>query len=317
MRIIVSLALLFALGAGADAACRSDAAQRIPITGFQGSLQNPCFSPAGDQLAITNFTTRYNTGYAIVKTVLLSGGNPLLRLSPAAAQSVNLPGQCWSAASNLVTYSSDVVARDEIYIVPATGGSPVRITNRPGYLSWEPSLSPVLADGSQWIVFESHRNQTPLGPGQLWKVRIDGSGLTRITSGADDRQPQWSPTGLKVVFQRQLSAGYWDVMTADPDGSDIIDITNAPALVNTDPSWSPSGNYIVYSAGGPGIAVANLFVIPASGGAPVRLTHSCGLDGAPGWSPDGSKIAFESAPYDPDLQGSTRIWVIAAPPGIR
>lgn len=185
----------------ATSSCRHDSAKQIPIAGVKGSIQNPCFvSPAGKVLAFTNFTTRYNIGHAVVKTVAATGGNPLKTLSPTTAQSVNLPGinGCWNSAKGLATYSSDIVDRDEIYTVPVTGGTASRITNRPGYLAFEPSFSPVLPDGSQWIVFESHLESHPDCCGELWKVRTDGSGLVRLTSGADDRQPEWSPD--KIAF---------------------------------------------------------------------------------------------------------------------
>ncbi len=313
------LAALFNAQVYAAPACRTDAATQIPISVGKGSLQNPCFSPNGEELAFTLFTTGYNQGKAIVEAVSTAGGAPFTPpLSPATAQSVNLPGQCWSAASNRVAYSSDIVDRDEIYLVSAGGGVPVRITNRPGLLAWEPSLSPPLADGSQWIVFESHAQANPDGPGQLWKVRVDGGGLTQLTSGFDDRQPQWSPRGDRIVFQRQIKTDQWDVLTIDTSGGGIFNVTGKPALSNTDPSWSPSGDYIVYSAGGADIDVANLFVIPAGGGSATRISFSCGLDGAPGWSADGTRIAFESASSDPDQTGaSTTIWVIDAPTGIR
>lgn len=304
----------------AGAACRHDTAIRIPITGVKASLQNPCFiSPNGSVLAFTNFTIRYNHGNAIVRTVSVRGGNPILTLSPTAAQSVNLPGidGCWSSGNGLATYSSDVVDRDEVYVVPAGGGTPRRITNRPGFVAFEPSFSPIFSNGSQWIVFESHRQSNPDCCGQLWKVRTDGARLVQLTAGADDRQPEWSHDGSKIVFQRQVSPGNWDLFTIDPNGRNLFNVTKSPTLVNTDASWSPSGKYIVYSSGGSNVNIANLFVIPATGGTRIRATNSCGLDGAPGWSPDGSKIAFESAPYDPDPAGNTAIWIVAAPPGIK
>jgi len=52
------------------------------------------------------------------------------------------------------------------------------------------------------------------------------------------------------VFQRRLGPNKWDVLTIHPDGSHLKIITYHPQLENTDPSWSPSGKYIVYSAGG-------------------------------------------------------------------
>ena len=298
-------------------ACRGDTAKPIPVTGLAGSLQNPCPSPDGTALAFTNFKRRYNLGGSVVWTVPAAGGAPTRALSPrSGAQSVNLPGQCWSAAGNVV-YSSDVVDRDEIYIVPAAAGAAKRLTDRPGFLAWEPSISPVLADRSQWIVFESHRESDPEGPAELWKMQVDGSGLVRLTQGADDRQPQWSPRGDRIAFQRQIKPDQWDVMTIDPAGGNPFNVTRAPARSNTDPSWAPSGAWLVYSGGGPELDNANLFVIPAMGGTPVRLTVNCGHDGAPGWSADGRSIVFESAPYDPDARGSTTLWRIAAPAGIR
>ena len=218
---------------------------------------------------------------------------------------------------NRVTYTSDVVDRDEVYTVSAKGGIPRRITNRPGYLAFEPSFSPILSDGSQWIVFESHRATRPDCCGEIWKVRTDGARPARLTTGANDRQPEWSPQGDKIVFQREVTPGNWDVFPIDIDEGSLFNVTNNPTSGNTDCSWSPSGHYIVYSAGGPSINIANLFIIPALGGASNQRTDSCGLDGAPGWSPDGSKIAFESAPFDPDVKGSTAIWIINAPPGVK
>jgi TolB protein len=317
---ICALILFLIPSVAAGAVCRHDAATKIPITGVKGSLQNPCFVAAsGGALAFTNFTIRYNIGHAIVRTVSVLGGNPMLTLSPTTAQSVNLPGinGCWSSANGLVTYSSDVVDRDEVYTVPAGGGVPKRITNRPGSLAFEPSFSPIYTGWTQWIVFESHRQTNPNCCGEIWKVRTDGTRLQRLTSGSDDRQPEWSPNGAKILFQRQVSPGNWDLFTIDVNGQNLFNVTRSPALVNTDGSWSPSGRYIIYSAGGPSVNNANLFVIPATGGRRIRVTNSCGLDGAPGWSPDGSKIAFESAPFDPDLRGSTAIWLVDAPPGIR
>lgn len=323
---LLAMASLCPLLAGAQAqtqaaaACRTDTARQITISGtaLGRSFQNPCYSPDGSVLAFTNFSQRYNTGTSTVRTVPAEGGAVLRALSPTNAQSVNLPGQCWSAATNEVVYSSDVDERDEIYLASAANGSSVRVTYRPGYLAWEPSISPVFNDGSRWIVFESHSEANPQAGGELWKVRSDRSlPPVRLTQNSNDRQPEWSPKGDKIVFQREVGPEQWDVFTLDVATGAVFNVTQAGALFNTDASWSPSGNYIVYSSGDEDIKIANLFVIAATGGDRIRVTRSCGLDGAPGWSPDGSKIAFESAPFDPDAKGSTTLWVIDAPAGIR
>ena len=295
---------------------RKDTARQIAIAGLRGSAQNPCWLPGDGGVAFTNFLRRYNTGNAIVRVVPPAGGAPTRTYGASGSDDVNLPGQCRSAALNLIAFSSGADnVTDEIYVADLAGGAARRVTNRPANQSWEPSFSPVLADGSSWIVFESH-NLAGSDPGEIWKVNADGSGLARLTGGHDDRQPEWSPAGNRIVFQRASGSG-WDVMTIDPHGGSLVNLTRDPSAGNTDPSWSPSGRYVVYSAGGDGIAIANLWIIPAVGGVRRRLTtYPTGYDGAPGWSNNGRLIAFESAPADPDGSGSTSLWVIAAPAGV-
>ena len=100
------------------------------------------------------------------------------------------------------------------------------------------------------------------------------------------------------------------VMNAD--GTNHRKITSG-AGDKTDASFSPDGQWIVYSSDEEGNESANLFIIPVSGGNPIRVTHYDGYDGAPSWSPDGNKIAFESYAGDPEGSGGTTLWVIDVP----
>ena len=58
---------------------------------------------------------------------------------------------------------------------------------------------------------------------------------------------------------------------------------------------------------------ANLFIVPVSGDDPIRVTYYEGYDGAPSWSPDGNRIAFESYPGEPDSSVGTTLWIIDVP----
>ena len=58
------------------------------------------------------------------------------------------------------------------------------------------------------------------------------------------------------------------------------------------PIFSPDGKWIAFSANYDGNR--DVFVIPASGGEPKRLTWHPGQDGAIGWTPDGRKVLFVS-----------------------
>ena len=307
---VVVLALVYPVRSamtGPAPVTRADGAMKIPITEIGGSLQNPCWSPAGDRLVITQFKKGYNAGLSVVRLVDATGGPELVRLSGTDAQSVSMPGSCWSAVHDKVAYTADPVGPDQVYIVPATGGDPERITEEP-QVAWEPTFSP---DG-EWIVFESHMNGRK---GEIYKVSIDGTQVVALSTGRNDRQPNWSPAGDQIVFQRH-SRDQVDVWVMDVDGGNKRNVTRTPNLEETDVSWSPTGDYLVFSSDGAGFRFANLFTIAADGTGRERLTHARRrYDGAPSWAPNGSAIAFESRRGDPDGSPGTTIWTIPAPEG--
>lgn len=96
----------------------------------------------------------------------------------------------------------------------------------------------------------------------------------------------------------------FDIYFCDEYGGHIRRVTNTWTIPKYNPCWSPDGEYIAYEAydrqGG------GLFVIPKSGGDPVRLTPERGR--FPCWSPDGRTIAYND-------QDSYDIWVVPAAGG--
>jgi TolB protein len=311
-RIVLTLLVaLFALPtAVAPAASRSDGARQIPIKGLKGSLQNPCFAPDSQRIAFTQWTGGYNADEeAFVHVAEARSGKRLARIGKGGTANVNMPGTCWNAPTDRIAYSSDV-GPDQVFLAPPSGIGPRQVTRGTKLGAIEPTISP---DGTR-IVFESHEYDTDK-PGELWTINADGTGLKRITKGADDRQPAWSPAGDKIVFQRQRR-NRWDIWTVNADGTGLRNVTNTRSLDETDVSFSPSGKWIVFSGDGEDVDVASLFTIGADGKGRARLTDAAGYyDGAPGWSPDGRTIAFESRRGDPDGSAGTKLWTIAAPPG--
>src|SRR2546429_8425259 len=65
------------------------------------------------------------------------------------------------------------------------------------------------------------------------------------------------------------------------------------AGVETDPMFSPDGTQIAFTGEYDGNV--DVFVMPAEGGFPKRLTHHPGDDIAVGWTPDGKQVLFRSA----------------------
>ena len=69
-------------------------------------------------------------------------------------------------------------------------------------------------------------------------------------------------------------------------------------------AWSPDGKTIAFTRGS--ASHADIFTIPAAGGAETQLTHDTVNDG-PAYSPDGQYIYFDSA-----RSGTTQIWRMRA-----
>ena len=292
------VAVFFAMGGFA----RADTVElAIPL---DGSLQNAAWSPTGSHIVLTRFVAGYNLIPADVVVVDLDTLLPTVLVSDGTGN-INLPGSSWNAITGQITFSSTRGLQDEIYVIDATGSSDeIQITSRVELVAYEPSFSP---DGS-WIVFESHLFDVETG-GQITKIRADGSGsyITLSTVGDDCRQPNWSPSGELIVYQC-LAVEQWDLWVTDVDGNSHLKITRGSGD-KTDASFSPNGQWLVFSQEAPGSGNTNLFAIPSLGGATFQITFNTGYDGAPSWSPDGRFVVYEhDSNSDPDGGSGTTIW---------
>jgi tricorn protease len=78
------------------------------------------------------------------------------------------------------------------------------------------------------------------------------------------------------------------------------------------PTFSPDGKWVAFSASYDGNR--DVFVVPAAGGEPKRLTWHPGQDGATGWTPDGKRVLFVS---DRDAYADiTRLYTVPVEGGI-
>jgi TolB protein len=287
---------------------RADGACRIYAASGGKSAQNPAYSPDGSRILFTIWKGGYNEAPAALATLPVAGGSATTIVDNGASN-VNLPGTSWNAATNRIVFASDVNdGPDEIYASNPDGSGMKRVTHHTNSAIYqEPSFSP---DGTK-IVFEASYGENSA---EIWTVNADGSGARRITQGSIDRQPNWSPTGDRILFQRLTSD--WALYTITPDGANVKRITPV-ADSSTDAAWSPDGKKIVYSSARGDLAGANLFVVDvgaigATPGTPVRVTHYSGYDGAVSWSPDGKWLAFESS-SNPDGESITSLWRIRLP----
>ncbi len=287
-----------------DPETRADGSYRLNID-LAGSLQNPAFSPDGTAIVFTRFRDGYNRGVADLFIYELESEKLHTLLSDHIGH-INLPGSSWNEAKGTIVFASTLDPHDEIFSIPATGttGDEVQITSRQDLQAFEPTFSP---DG-QWVVFESHPIDVETR-GVITKYEIDGSsGYVELTQSGDDcRQPNWSPAGDRILYQKKEN-GTWSIWTIDADGGEARKITPQTHSA-TDAVFSHDGDWIIYSSENDDVDISSIYKVPSEGGSPVRLTSSDAYDGAPSISPDGDVLAFESTDKDPDGSTGTSIWL--------
>jgi TolB protein len=127
-------------------------------------------------------------------------------------------------------------------------------------------------------------------------MNADGTGQTRLTNNAaGDYGPRFSPNGQKILFtsfRDDASGGEIHVMNADGSGSTRL--TNDPGKQDAIGRWSPSGATIIWRKDFGGCSSADLWTMNADGSSPATLLCGTGHDGEGTYSPDGTKVAFNT-----------------------
>ena len=240
------------------------ARRKVILTPEEGSgvFAGPSWSPDGTRLAVTYTVGNRYFGYTSDIYVANPDGTDLHR--PVTQPQADRFSPSWSPDGSELAY---VQGQNEIWIADANGSNAHRVTT-----GLDPSWSP---DGGRLVFARGSGNNT-----DLYVIRLDGSGLRRITTGVPrDDTPHWSPGGKLIVFGRgrgEVSSIY----TVRPNGTGLRRLTKK--RYDGTPSWSPDGRKIVFSGRG------DIWIMDRDGRHQVNVTRTKTLlrgEDGPAWQP--------------------------------
>jgi dipeptidyl aminopeptidase/acylaminoacyl peptidase len=163
--------------------------------------------------------------------------------------------------------------RPQIYVAPVGGGAAARLTNLENGVTgfvWAP-------DGRQFAIVarvgkREERNDPLSGVTVVRNLHFaqDGRGLLK------DQRAHVFVVDIATGAARQITEGEFD---------------------HADPAWSPDSRWLAFSADRTGTADngsrnTDVFIVPAAGGTPRKVSPHAEANGAPAFSPDGTSIAF-------------------------
>ena len=123
----------------------------------------------------------------------------------------------------------------------------------------------------------------------IYRVNVDGTGLTRLTSGLRDMNVRPSPSADFVVFRRAN-----DIYRRDLRQGTETRLTNTPEQYKAIAGVSPDGTRILFTRIDPG-RFEQIFVMNVDGTHTRRISRGNYYDFLPRWAPDGTRIAFSSS----------------------
>jgi Tol biopolymer transport system component len=203
-----------------------------------------------------------------------SSKQPLTPLSLSARDPKWSPDGQWIS---FVAWNGD---HEDVFIIPAAGGTPINITNHP-----EVDLNQSWSADSQEMAFESFRD----GNWEIYKANIsdpENIQLTRLTDiVSNDHTAAWSEDGLTIAFvsDRDDDEFEFSIWLMDTDGSDQRRLTLSRVFLGL-MSWSPDSRWLL-SRAGYGFE-SQIYKIDTLTGAAYPLSDTGFSVDSPTWRPD-------------------------------
>ncbi len=158
-----------------------------------------------------------------------------------------------------IYYVSSYGGNYDIWTIDSSGKNQSQITSDPAV----DLLSSVTPDG-KYLLFSSYKTtDTP----SIWRIGIDGSGRTQLTSGGEDYNPSLDPSGKRIVMASWF-LGPMRIMTIPADGGDRVDISK---IDGSSPILSQDGTLVFFLHRDNQSPTSSVHSVPLQGGIASRL----------------------------------------------
>jgi hypothetical protein len=242
------------------------------VTQFpQGHVSNaPAWSPDTSKIAFTA-TVKKNTD--IYLESFTERSIKFLRLTKEKKVDRE---PAWSPDGEHIAFASDEgnpSGQYDIWVMDADGKHAHPLKGGGGPLAQE---APAWSPNGKTILFQGLDLNN--GHSRIYSVKASGGKGHPITSGPDDKFPDWAPDGSRVAFQRSDQ-----IYTMNPTGSGIKKLPHQPKALNFAPAWSPEGDRIAFFSNKSGND--DIFVINANGTHLQQLSRDKSREDFPRWEP--------------------------------
>jgi Tol biopolymer transport system component len=200
----------------------------------------------------------------------------------------------------------------QVFTIKPDGTGRKQLTHVKGDPQKSPGAeNPAWAPDGSTIAFDTGDDDSGVN---LFTVAAEGGAITQIPLGLFmfNGDPAYSPDGSMISFDEDSGPGQppvHGIFIANADGTGGRQLTTAPDVkdaYDTQSQWSPDGKWIAFTRV-KRVHRAAVYVIRVDGTGLKRLTAPRFDAGNPDWSPDGSKILFNSH-FDPRRRQSANVY---------
>ena len=187
----------------------------------------------------------------------------------------------WAGDGQHILLSRFIGGNRAVVMISADGASMVQLTAPPP--GWH-DMVPVAVEGG--VAFE---RISPAEKFSFYFVRLDGTGLRRLTLEGRERDPAPIPGGHRLAY-----VGNGDIHVLDLRTGTRTRLTRTPTQYKAGLAVSPDAKRIAFTRIDPG-RMEQIFVMDIDGTNVRRVSRGDFYDYLPRWSPDGTRLAFTSS----------------------